>query len=163
MWRAQHLSDMKWETSQPCLASREPRWAPNVACLIYCAKCTLQTNISLEKSSHFIRWRVYPHSKDLAGSSDLREIGKQTNEKNLCGTPLIQNKLTHRAQITSFQLKCQLICYSGSLGSACWSETIELINIILEGLSEKIEPERIIREHVKPTLTYRPHKPERHG
>lgn len=34
------------------------------------------------------------------------------------------------------------------------------INIVLETLSEKIEPEKIIREHVKTTLTYRPHKPE---
>lgn len=34
----------------------------------------------------------------------------------------------------------------------CSSETIELINIILEILSEKIEPERIIKEDVKTAL-----------
>lgn len=34
------------------------------------------------------------------------------------------------------------------------------INIILEILSEKMEPERIIRENVKTTLTYKPQNPE---
>ena len=39
-----------------------------------------------------------------------------------------------------------------TLCSVCSLETIELINIILEILSEKIEPERIIKEHVKTKL-----------
>lgn len=40
--------------------------------------------------------------------------------------------------------------FSGLLYSVCSSETIELINSILEILAEKIQPERITREHVKP-------------
>lgn len=50
--------------------------------LIHCAKDMLQMSIRPERAwhaciLHFVRWLVYLRSKNLAGSSDLRQRGKQ--------------------------------------------------------------------------------------